>query len=135
MILKCKKLLTILLQCYSVNQQLNIQKTKVSQFDTEVRDLSCMKHCTKCRLTAQVCTALLSKSSRWFYFNFPQLKSKPSHCPDQQAIQYHKVTKKYRIYVLSLSQLKCLSIHFLSFILPITNLLSKTLHTLKDTIS
>lgn len=28
--------------------------------NTEVRDLSCMKHCTKYRLTAQVCTALLS---------------------------------------------------------------------------
>lgn len=45
-----------------------VEDLAVIQFDTEVRDLSCMTHCTKYRLTAQVCTALLSKKFQMVLF-------------------------------------------------------------------
>lgn len=45
-----------------------VEEFAVIQFDTEVRNLSCMKHCTKYRLTAQVCASLLSKKFQMVLF-------------------------------------------------------------------
>lgn len=45
-----------------------VEEFAVIQFDIEVRNLSHMKHCTEYRLTAQVCTALLSKKFQMVLF-------------------------------------------------------------------
>lgn len=55
----------------------------VIQFDTEVRDLAWMKHCTKQTYCSDLYSIIVKKVSDSFILNFPRrLKSNPSHCPD-----------------------------------------------------